>query len=282
MEREKITISNIQRFSLHDGPGIRTTVFLKGCSLRCPWCSNPENISPQIQKYVHNGVEGIYGRKITQNELIAECLKDREYYTGTLERSLWSITNADQIPLLPGGVTFSGGEPLLQISNLRSVCEQLHNQKIHIAAETSLFVGEESLFQALKLIDLFLIDVKIMDEEKCRSIEKGDIHQYRKNLGILFSWRDNRSRKKPVIIRVPVIGGKTDDTNNRRNIRTLLDKYADSILKIELIKEHNLGKNKYASLNLEDPYYGVDDDLMNQYREELFGLGIQVEVCRAF
>ena len=66
----KVMITNIQRFSLHDGPGIRTTVFLKGCSLRCPWCCNPENIKPDIQKYIKDNIEKIYGTKITLKELL--------------------------------------------------------------------------------------------------------------------------------------------------------------------------------------------------------------------
>ena len=96
----KVRVSNIQRFSLHDGPGIRTTVFLKGCNLRCPWCSNPENIDFEPTKYINENTkeQGIFGKDIEMSELFEEIMKDKQYYN-----------------MNDGGVTFSGGEPLLQI-----------------------------------------------------------------------------------------------------------------------------------------------------------------------
>ena len=129
----KLLVTNVQRFSLHDGPGIRTTVFLKGCSLQCPWCSNPENIDLEPQAYDNNGIKGVYGKYYSAEELISECLKDRKYYTGQLQQpGAWSVSDASEIGLLPGGITFSGGEPLLQMDNLVSVCEELHRRNIHI------------------------------------------------------------------------------------------------------------------------------------------------------
>ena len=77
---EHILITNIQRFSLHDGPGIRTTVFCKGCSLRCPWCANPENLEPRSEDYVKDGVPGTYGRYISCEELLQEVMKDEMFY----------------------------------------------------------------------------------------------------------------------------------------------------------------------------------------------------------
>ena len=79
MEEKNILLTNIQRFSLHDGPGIRTTVFLKGCSLRCPWCSNPENLKPHPEKYMKDGIDGIYGKYYSASELVKECLKDKNF-----------------------------------------------------------------------------------------------------------------------------------------------------------------------------------------------------------
>ena len=125
----QILLTNIQRFSLHDGPGIRTTVFLKGCSLCCPWCSNPENLISTPQPYIKEGLEGTYGKYYTLDELTAECLKDQPFYEGKINNpSLWSITDAELIEQLPGGVTFSGGEALLQMEALAPVCQALHNQ----------------------------------------------------------------------------------------------------------------------------------------------------------
>lgn len=96
----EIILTNIQRFSLHDGPGIRTTVFLKGCSLQCPWCSNPENLKPYLQVYVKDGVLGVYGKYYTQEGLLHECLKDKAFYNGKLDTSQWQISDADLIDFL--------------------------------------------------------------------------------------------------------------------------------------------------------------------------------------
>lgn len=273
MESSKVLLTNIQRFSLHDGPGIRTTVFLKGCSLRCPWCSNPENQIASPQEYLKDGVKGTYGTYYTASELVEECLKDKAYYSGKISfQDYTRIRKATDIESLPGGVTFSGGEALLQMDKLVPVCERLHKEEVHIAVETCLFVPSEMIEIALKYIDLFYIDMKILDPNKCREIEKGDIGLYLSNLRIVMD------SGVPVIIRVPVIGERTDDIENRVAVKQLLEEFRP--LKIELIKEHNLGESKYKSLGLAINYRGVDDLLIEQYRTELETLGIPVEICR--
>ncbi len=278
---QSILLTNIQRFSLHDGPGIRTTVFLKGCSLRCPWCSNPENFESHQQNYIKDGIEGTYGKYYSPAELIVECLKDKYFYEGTLNSSdLWNITTADKIDLLPGGVTFSGGEALLQIGALAPVIEELHRQGIHIAVETSLFAPESNIALALSLIDFFYIDMKILDKDRCRSIESGNLNNYLSNIDKVLTWTDENRYHKPVVIRIPVIGSRTDDMENRKAVHELVSRYQDNILKIELIKEHNLAEEKYKSLNMQMDFNGVDDELMEVYKEELSNLNIPVEVCK--
>ncbi len=271
----KILLTNIQRFSLHDGPGIRTTVFLKGCSLRCPWCSNPENITSHPEAYVKDGIEGTYGRWMDPEALVHECLKDKGFYEG--KKEFWRITDASDIDLLPGGVTFSGGEALLQMDRLVSVCSSLHDAGVHIAVETALFVPSNLLTLAIQNIDFFYVDMKILDGRRCREVEKGNLEFYMSNLDYLLSWKNQRV---PVVIRVPVIGKYTDGIDNRRAVKELLGKYRDRILKIELIKEHNLGENKYKSLGMEMRYSGVEDSLMEEYKAELDEIGIPVEICR--
>ena len=279
----KILLTNIQRFSLHDGPGIRTTVFLKGCSLRCPWCSNPENLSASPQPYIKDGVEGIYGRYYDVEELVKECLKDKEFYEGKIGRDGWNIDKAEDIDKLPGGVTFSGGEALLQIDSLIPVCQQLHAANVHIAIETALFVPERNVRLALDNIDFFYVDMKMLDSDRCREVENGDLNVYMANLDMLLSWRnevDGTKCGKPIVIRVPVIGKYTDAPGNRRAVKELVGKYRDRVLKIELIKEHNLGEPKYRSLNMQMDYQGVDDELVETYKAELDELKIAVEICR--
>ena len=163
MTENKILITNIQRFSLHDGPGIRTSVFLKGCNIHCPWCSNPENLSCQIQAYLKNGQKGIFGKYLTIKELYTEIMKDKVFYLGNLSR--FNIMRSNDIELLPGGVTFSGGECLIQIQSLEPLLRQLNTEHIHITIETSLFIPERNLNIAIKYIDFFYIDIKIMDSD---------------------------------------------------------------------------------------------------------------------
>ena len=279
--KHDILLTSIQRFSLHDGPGIRTTVFLKGCSLRCPWCSNPENLENHTQDYIKDGVEGTYGKIYNPEELVEECLKDKNFYEGKIQsRSNWNITTADQIDYLPGGVTFSGGEALLQIEALFPVIEALHDQNIHIAVETCLFVPSSVIEKAVGLIDFFYIDIKILNENKCKSIEKGNLDLYLYNLDKLLTWRDSNGNHKAVVIRIPVIGSYTDNDENRKAVHDLISRYKDSILKIELIKEHKLAESKYRSLGRQMDYHGVDDRLMDKYKDELKDLGILTEVCR--
>ena len=103
---------------------------------------------------------------------------------------------------------------------------------------------------------------------------------YLTNLDTLLTWKDAEGKGTPVIIRVPVIGGYTSSPENRKAVKSLIEKYQDRILKVELIKEHNLGESKYRSLNMEMHYTGVDDELMDRYKAELDELGIVVEICR--
>ena len=271
----KILLTNIQRFSLHDGPGIRTTVFLKGCNLRCPWCSNPENLNSYPETFYKDGLEGNYGKYYTPEELVNECLKDKNYYVGELsEPKNWLTVDKENIEKLPGGVTFSGGECLLQMEQLVPVCQALHGEGVHISVETSLFVPEEYIALALEYIDFFYIDMKILNPKRCNEVEKGNIELYLKNIDTVI-----RAGAK-VVIRVPVIGNNTDSEENRREVYKLLKKYKDRILKIELIKEHNLGETKYKSLNREIIYMGVSDELMEIYKNELSDLGVFVEICK--
>lgn len=250
-------ITNIQRFSLHDGPGIRTTVFLKGCSLRCPWCSNPENLNPYPEKYHKNGIEGIYGKSYTCDEVYDVIMKDRAFY----EES--------------GGVTFSGGEALLQSDELIPLAKRIKNEGITIAIETCLFVPTIKLKNIIPYVDYFYVDIKIIDENRCKSIIGGDIDLYIANLDLLTS-------QKMITVRMPVIGKYTDDVENVDNIIDILKKYERKIWKIELIKGHNLSESKYESLGVPKPkYYEVSNSFLTKYKELIEkAVRIPVEICK--
>lgn len=262
----KALVTNIQRFSLHDGPGIRTTVFLKGCSLHCPWCANPENLHPYPEEYVKDGKEGIYGEYLSCNEIYQEIIKDRIFYEQPDESS--------ELGVQRGGVTFSGGEPLLQFDVLEPFLQKLKNENIHICVETSLFVPEDKLAIALKYVDLFYVDIKILDEDRYKNVLGGSLKQYMSNLNFLFS------ATQSVAFRIPIIGGYTDDEENLANLCDLVSKYRP--VKIELIKEHNLGKNKYISLGKEPlELNSVSDEEMGRIKLALSNaVQIPIEICK--
>lgn len=263
---DKALVTNIQRFSLHDGPGIRTTVFLKGCSIHCPWCANPENLLPHPEEYMKDGKKGIYGEFLSCDEIYNEIIKDRTFYDQSDE--------SDELGLQRGGVTFSGGEPLLQFDVLEPLLARLKDEKIHICVETCLFVPADKLSIALKYVDLFYVDIKILDEDKCKNILGGNLKRYMSNLDFLLS------TPQSVVFRVPIIGGYTDDEKNIANIRNIVLKHNPK--KIELIKEHNLGKNKYISLGKEPLELNkITDEDMEYIKLQLFdATGLHVEICK--
>lgn len=272
--KDRILVTNIQRFSLHDGPGIRTTVFLKGCGLHCPWCSNPENISSIPEEYLVDDNKGVYGNWYSCEELLSECIKDKTfYYTNGKQEIQYDKNGKNILDSWPGGVTFSGGEPLLQIDKLQPVIKALKENDVNIAAETSLFVPERLMQPSLDSIDLFYADIKILDKKKAQSVEGGDLELFLKNFDMLCN------SNKPIIIRIPVIGGNTDGEDNRKKVKTLLSNYSDAIMKVELIKEHKLAKKKYRSLGREISYSGVSEDIMESYKLEILQLGIETEIC---
>ena len=247
---ESIKVSNIQRFSLQDGPGIRTTVFLKGCSIHCPWCSNPECLE---------SIAG--GKEYKAEELVKECLKDKNFY-GVYDS-------------LPGGVTFSGGECLLQAKNLVPVMMALKENNVHIAVETSLYAPPEALELMSEYADLLYVDVKIIDPEKCKEHQRADVSLFLGNFESLM-----RDKTNPVIVRIPVIGQYTDDSGNMDLVYELLNQNRNRILKIELLKEHNLARKKYEEFNLPYEYHGVSDDLMEGYKNKLESLNIPVDILK--
>ena len=225
-----LRITNIQHFSLHDGPGIRTTVFLKGCNLKCPWCANPECISSEIQ--------GDFGYDISLDKLENEIIKDKPFYeTG-------------------GGVTFSGGEPLLQINNLEPLLNSLKNKNINICFETALFVPEKYLKIAKKYGDEFIVDIKMIDSRNCREVIGGKISQFLNNIDLLDL--------EKTTFRIPVTKFSLKDTEL---ILDLLKNYKPKHL--EIFELHNLAKSKYDILNKEQYYEKIDDNQINEFHEKL-------------
>lgn len=251
----KVIVSNIQRMCFHDGPGIRTTVFFKGCNLKCPWCSNPENVKFEIEKYIDNNTEKEFGYEIELKELEKEILKDKVYFDKE------------------GGVTFSGGEPLLQFEKIEPLLKNLKEKDINICVETALMVPEKYLEIALKYVDEFYVDIKILDEEICKKILNGNIKLYYKNLDKLFLLNKN------VTLRLPMSEEYTITEKNTEKILELLEKYKPQ--KVEIFELHTLGEKKYKVLNKEmQVFKKLGKDKIDNLYTLIKSIGINVEVIK--
>lgn len=248
-------ITNIQRMCFHDGPGIRTTVFLKGCSLHCPWCSNPENISFEPQNYSLNGEEGIYGREYTCEQLFEVLQKDKIFWAKD------------------GGVTFSGGEALMQMKALEKLFLMLKQQNINIAVETALFIPEDYLEIALKYVSYFLVDIKILNKSLCKEILGGNLDLYLSNVEKLCQSGKN------IIFRIPCNYEYTFSEKNKERIFSFLLQHRN--IHTQIFRIHDLGRNKYESLGLFSwKHREIYDHDLNKFCELLQQNNIKVEVIR--
>lgn len=227
LSEKEVVITNIQRMCMNDGPGIRTTVFFKGCNLVCPWCANPENISFEKEYFQKaSGAEGIYGISYHQELLYQELLKDEEF---------WENTN--------GGITFSGGEPLLHLYRMETLLKRLKSRKIHLAVETALYNPPEYMSRVLQWIDYFIVDIKILNKKLCKTVLNGDTEMYFKNLGIL------KSSRKEFLFRIPCNIEYTVSPGNLTSICELLREFPG--IPVEIFGIHDMGKTKYESLGKE-------------------------------
>ncbi len=254
MERVKGRIINIQRFSIHDGPGIRTTVFLKGCNLRCLWCHNPESQHPKPQRmfYRHkcigcgecsrvcekamlnqcdncgkcievcqHGARELAGREITTEELFAEIMKDQAYYATS-----------------GGGVTFSGGEPLLQPEFMETMLRMCKEAGVHTAVETAGNVNWQTIANLLPYVDLFLYDIKAVDgqaHKRCTGVENDQI------LGNARKLMEICPEK--ILFRMPVVPGYNDSLV--AEVATFTEGFP-----LELLPYHATGMGKYDALGV--------------------------------
>lgn len=270
----KGSIFDIKRYAIHDGPGIRTTVFFKGCTLRCQWCHNPEGIErereimlraercaekcwdclpvcPQgaitkekrmisidrvkcdlcgkcEETCMYEAVECV-GREVSVQDILDEIEKDRIFY----EES-------------EGGVTFSGGEPLVQPDFLLALLIELKGRNIHTAVDTSGFVPFDILENVSREADLILFDLKIMDEEKHLKFTGES------NSLILENLRKLSRDGKKIIIRMPVLEGLNDDEANIQNVVKYL-RTCGRIEEIDLLPYHKGGEIKRRRLNRSSP-----------------------------
>lgn len=219
-------IFDIQRFSVHDGPGIRTIVFLKGCFLKCQWCSNPESQNFAFEIMTVNGEQKNIGRDMTVEEIMKEVEKDRAYYRKS-----------------GGGLTLSGGEAFYQPEFARDLLRCGYENGMHTAVESTASASYSKIEPALEYLDLFLLDIKHMDSEKHKRFTG------QKNELILENAvKIAESDKCSVIIRVPVIPGFNDTEKEIQQIAEFA-RSLRGVRELHLLPYHRWGQDKYAGLN---------------------------------
>jgi pyruvate formate lyase activating enzyme len=274
-----VLVTNIQGYSIHDGPGIRTVVFLKGCGLECQWCSNPECISPHPEVglistlctrcgkcaeicpegalvYDEGKLPGIdrkqctgcgicssvcsyqalvlYGKPMNADEVFAAVNRDKMFYQAS-----------------GGGVTISGGEPLLQPEFLCDLFEKCRRAGIHTCMETSGYAAESALRRVLPYTDYVLYDLKHLDSEKHRR------YTGKPNDLILSNARVAAASGVATLFRMPLIPDVNDDLPNIRATAEFLHGLGNNNLRIELMPFHRLGKGKYEALDRQYLFSGL-------------------------
>lgn len=294
------TIINIQKYSIHDGPGIRTTIFFKGCPLSCWWCHNPESQNPRqeimffeerctgcglcakkcpqkaiiIEKgypvvdehkcslcrkctdFCPNNARQYVGKEVTVSELMKEVMKDEVFY----EES-------------GGGVTFSGGEPLIHIDFLNEVLKKCKEKGVHTAVDTSGCVPWESFEKIFDKVDLFLYDIKHMDNEKHIKYIGSE------NTNILENLKMLSDRGCKIFVRMPIIAGVNDDEDHIADAIKFLSKL--KVEQVNLLPYHKMGMDKYKRLKKtymlsgsEMPSDKVMEEILNKFKKA----GIKVKL----
>jgi pyruvate formate lyase activating enzyme len=294
-------VFDIERFAIHDGPGIRTTVFLKGCPLRCQWCHNPEGQSPERELVIHGNrcigcracvevcpggaisfcgalpatdrrvctacgtcVEACYagarelaGQEMTVGEVLAEVARDIPFY--------------DQSG---GGVTFSGGEPLYQFEFLRSLLMACGDAGISAAVDTCGLCTWEQLEAIAEYAELFLYDLKVIEDDTHRELTGGSNELILRNL----RWLSQAGHT--IILRVPVIPGVNDDAESVRQIGAFAAELP-AVQRVDLLPYHATAEEKYKRLGKTYRLLGVavpSAQQMAELAEIVRGFGLPVRI----
>lgn len=257
--RTRGRIFDIQRYSIHDGDGIRTIVFLKGCLLRCRWCCNPESQRHEIETMTVQGRQKVIGRDVTAEEVMETVEKDRTYYRRT-----------------GGGLTLSGGECLCQPEFATALLRAANEVGIHTAIESTACVPYEVIEGLLPYLDQYLLDIKHMNPEKHKE------YIGRSNELILENAvKIAGSGMTELSVRIPVIPGFNDTVQEIRDIAEYTKKLG-SVRRLHLLPYHRLGQDKYEGLGRTYRMGGIKppaDEKMNMLlltAEQVSGIECQI------
>jgi pyruvate formate lyase activating enzyme len=304
LSRKTAVITNIQGFSLHDGPGIRTVVFFKGCPLACDWCANPECISgaPQVgflrtlcahcgrcfdacprnairrEENIHRidyslcracgdcaarcgcGALVRYGDTMTVGEVYDAVRRDRMFYDGS-----------------GGGVTVSGGEPLVKAEFVRELFAHCRKEGINTCVETCGFTDWEAFVEILPVTDIFLFDLKHMD------VAAHEKYTGQSNEPVLANAALLLERRADVLFRQPLIPGVNDSRENIAETADFLIRIGASAAGLELMPYHRMGQSKYQAFNIKYPMEGIEpcgDEAAESVRSDYEARGIRCMISR--
>ncbi|MDX1286450.1 MAG: glycyl-radical enzyme activating protein, partial [Draconibacterium sp.] len=288
-------VFDIQRFGLHDGPGVRTVVFLKGCPLSCKWCSNPESIElqPQLsfakekcteaENCISSCPEGVFSNRFWKAKVdfddctacgkcVEVCPSDalKLYGYSTSTEQLLEIINRDKdyYRNTGGGLTLSGGEPLMQFDFALDLLRKAKLENIHTCIETAGFVTKDRIEQVLPFTDLFLYDYKLTDDSQ---------HQYYTGVSnqiILENLELLLKNGAQVVLRCIIIPGVNDNSEHFKAIAGLSEH--ENIKQVDIMPYHEYGKHKYEQLGMKAYEFGVkttDKELAHMWVDEIKNYG---------
>ena len=289
-------IFNIQKFSIHDGPGIRTTIFLKGCPLRCKWCANPESQSANVQilwdqkkcvhclqcvkSCMHQAISCKEGEIHIDEELCQGCLScvstclqsalSNEGETKEIEEIVRiALQDKDFYEESGGGITISGGEGMSQPDFLKELVKELKKHNLHLAIETTGYIPKETFHELAPLFDLLLFDVKHYDTN--RHFEGTGVH----NEQIINNLKWAFHQGLEILPRIPVIPGFNDSIQDAAGLASLLTEIG--LKKVQLLPFHQFGERKYEMMHKEYAYKNVKalqkEDLI-EYQNEFIKKGL--------
>ena len=254
------TIFDIKHFAVHDGPGIRQTIFFKGCPLNCWWCHNPESQAKETENYTR--INKLDGKEFKKDVTIGYQITSNE---------LFKVINGDKVFFeeSDGGVTFSGGEPLMQANFLYEIALLCKQNGIQTCLDTTGFASEKTIQKIAKVIDYFLFDIKLINNTLHKKYTGVPVDGILKNL----RWLDENHKK--VILRFPVIPGITNTETNLKDIKEFISTLKNT-RQIDLLPFHTISKSKYKRFNKEykmGDTPALPDDEMKGLKTEFENIG---------